>query len=155
MQTNTEKALLLEQYRIYIESKEKFIDRSFQTNRFFIVFVTFMFIVLCVVREYLLYNMTSTFVFSAIGLGASFLWWSNAEVYDYIMKVKFTKVIDTLEKELPVQVHSIEKIGFEEVKKSKKKFYFSNISYSDIQRLMAFGTFVLFLALVILEWASL
>ena len=37
MDPKDEKYLILEQYRIYSEAKEKFIDRQFSTNRFYLV----------------------------------------------------------------------------------------------------------------------
>ena len=35
MDPKDEKYLILEQYRIYSEAKEKFIDRNFNTNKFY------------------------------------------------------------------------------------------------------------------------
>jgi len=37
MDEKDEKYLVLEQYRIYSDAKEKFVDRQFATNRFYMV----------------------------------------------------------------------------------------------------------------------
>jgi hypothetical protein len=37
MQTNDDRYLILEQYRIYSDAKERFIDRQFTTNRYYLI----------------------------------------------------------------------------------------------------------------------
>ena len=39
-----DKYILLEQYRIYNEAKDRFIDRTFLVNRFYIIFSAVLFI---------------------------------------------------------------------------------------------------------------
>lgn len=149
---NTEKTnILIQQYRVYIESKDRFVERNFQTNKFFLVFITLLFMILCFINESLAYNMTSTIVFAGIGIGVSFLWWANTEAYEYLINVKYNKVINKIEELLPFQAYSLEKEGLNDIRQGKLKLHLSKISYSEVQKVMAIGSFFLFFIMVIID----
>ncbi len=151
METGEKMTALIEQYKIYIESKDKFVERSFQTNRFFLIFVTLLFLILCLIETSIIYDMTSPLLFSGIGMGACFLWWANAEMYDFLIDVKFNRVICKIEEHLPLQIHAMEKAGFDEKKKSKIKLHLSKLTFPEVQKLISVGSFFVFFIVAVRE----
>ena len=80
MDPKDEKYLILEQYRIYSEAKEKFIDRQFSTNRFYLVLN-----IIILVTTYVLSTLTPQYppviVLCIIGIAATLMWWMNIDSY--------------------------------------------------------------------------
>jgi hypothetical protein len=150
MINNDDKYIALEQYKLYCQMKENFVNRSFTTNKFYISAIIFLFVITYFTKnvtfEY--YNFSAMFINSIIGMGLSIFWWSNVDSYDTISKIKFKNVIDELEKQLPFQPHALEKEGFIELQKSKKGYMFS-----DMQKGLATTTFIIFMVLFFFEIA--
>ena len=73
-----DKELILGQYQAYSAAKEKYIDRNFQTNRFYMI-VTFVLLFVC----YLFMSLTPAYepilLTSAFGVVVSVLWWLNID----------------------------------------------------------------------------
>lgn len=131
MDSKDEKFIVLEQYRIYSDSKEKFIDRQFTTNKFFLIAN-----VIVLVTIYILSTLTPQFqpviILSVIGLIMSLMWWLNIDSYQTLIKVKYANVIEYLETKLPEQPFHKEFIDYQQVKK-KNNF----VIFGDFQKTLA------------------
>ncbi len=146
---------MIEQYRIYIEEKEKFIDRTFSTNKFFLVFCTALFTLIFFSTEHTTssYGLTLDILLALIGIITCLLWLNNVNVYDVIISIKLKKVIDKLEEVLPLQPHLLEKKEFEEYRKTKGKFNLMKLSYTGSQKTMIIGMLAAFVMITILNVA--
>ena len=140
-----EKNLLFEQYKLYYEMKEKFVDRNFTTNKFYLSLIVAIYVVMFFTRDISFdYNISANLVMALIGMAVSFFWWSNADSYNVMIKVKLKHVIDEMEKQLPFAPHLLEMQNYANYKKQNKLIIFSDIQ-KGIALAMAFIFFVLFL----------
>lgn len=120
-----DKELILGQYQAYSLAKEKYIDRHFQTNRFYMVlnlallFVSYLFISLT--PSYVPVLITTLF-----GLIVAVLWWLNIDSYQFWIKIKYSKVLEYLETKLPERPFNKEFEEFVEAKKRKKALIFAD-----------------------------
>ena len=134
METNDEKFLILEQYRIYSDAKEKFIDRQFTTNKFYLILN-----LLILLTAYILYSLTPQYqpviVLCVIGIALTLMWWMNIDSYQLLIKVKYAKVLEYLETKLPEQPYHKEFVDYTQLKKKNN--------------LIVFGDFQKFLTLAI------
>ena len=123
--------LILEQYRIYSDAKERFIDRQFSTNRFYLVFN----IVILIAAYFLNSFMPKDFpviILCIIGIAATLMWWMNIDSYQMLIKVKYSKVLEYLETKLPEQPYHKEFVDYKEMKKEK-----GIIIFGDFQKSLA------------------
>ena len=136
--------LIFQEYRMYAEQKENFIDRNFRTNRFYMIsFVAILFAMIFTGNVVFMSKITATLVFSLIGLSVCALWWMNVDAYNILFNIKFANVLEVLEEKLPVKPFTDEYKGIEEFR-NKKVFMFS-----DIQKLIAvFGALFFFAVFV-------
>ena len=136
--------LIFQEYRMYAEQKENFIDRNFRTNRFYMIsFVAILFAMIFTGNVVFMSKITATLVFSLIGIFVCALWWMNVDSYNTLIKVKFANVLERIEEKLPVKPFTDEYKGIEEFR-NKKVFMFS-----DIQKLIAvFGALFFFAVFV-------
>lgn len=135
MEPKDESYLILEQYRIYSEAKDKFIDRQFSTNKFYLVVN----IVILITANFLATftpQLHPTLVLSIIGIAISFMWLASNDTYDTLIKVKYAKVLEYIETKLPEQPYHKE---YEEHSAMRKK-----------KNLIVFGGMQKFLATTIL-----
>ena len=102
MDPKDEKYLILEQYRIYSEAKEKFIDRHFSTNKFYLVLNIIILIAIYILAT-LTPQYTPVLVMSVVGFATTLMWWMNIDSYQILIKVKYAKVLEFLETQLPQQ----------------------------------------------------
>ena len=134
MSPNDDKFIILEQYRIYEHSKEKFIDRQFTTNKFYLIAN-----VIVLVTIYILSTLTPQYqpviILSVIGLVMSLMWWMNIDSYQTLIKVKYANVLEYLETKLPEQPFHKEFVDYQHIKKQNN--------------LVVFGDFQKFLAVII------
>lgn len=137
--------LLLETYRIYTESKEKFISRSFSTNKFYLVLnvVVLALVIMCATK---CENSLFLVLFAGLGILVSLLWWFNQDSYDYLIKVKYRDVIEEMEKLLPFAPCTTEFKAAQEEAKKKKIFVFN---YAH--KLFAFIMTLVFLSFFIIN----
>ena len=123
--------LIFQEYKLYAEQKENFIDRNFQTNKFYMV------------------SFVAIIVFSLIGISVCALWWMNVDAYNTLIKIKFANVLETLEEKLPVKPFTEEFKGIEEFRNNKV------FMFSDIQKLIAVVGALFFFAVFVSEFSPL
>ena len=132
--------LIFQQYRLFSEQKESFITRSFRINRFYLC--------LCIILL-LLVQFTKSVVFahgihlsvflSIVGMCTTVLWWMNMDAYNMLIKIKFARVLEEMEKQLPFQPYADEYKGIKDCRENKKMFLFS-----DMQKIFAVLVFLMF-----------
>lgn len=138
--------MILEEYRLYSEQKDNFIDRNFITNRFYMIsFVVIIFAMIFTGNVVFMDKVSATLVFSAVGIAVCALWWMNVDAYGILIKIKFGNVLELLEEKLPVKPFTEEKKGIEEFR-NKKIFMFS-----DIQKVIAVLGALFFFAVFVSE----
>lgn len=136
--------IMFEQYKLYTEQKEKFVDRSFHTNKFYLLLVLALIFAMFMMKDYsFVYGLTPTLVFSAAGLYISILWWMNMDSYNLIIRVKLRNVIEEIEKSLPTKPYTQEFLSIKDLRKNKRMFLFG-----DIQKFLAILSFILFFVLL-------
>ena len=138
--------LIFQEYKLYAEQKENFIDRNFRTNRFYMVY--FVAIILAMVYTgniIFMEKITATLLFSLIGISVCALWWMNVDSYNTLIKIKFANVLERIEEKFPVKPFTDEYKGIEEFR-NKKIFVFS-----DIQKIVAVIGALFFFAVFVSE----
>ena len=125
MDPKDEKYLILEQYRIYSEAKEKFIERQFTTNRFYLVLN-----LIILVTSYILGTLTPQYqpviVLCIIGIAITLMWWMNIDSYQLLIKVKYAQVLEYLETKLPEQPYHKEYADYVQIKKKNNLIMFGD-----------------------------
>ncbi len=138
--------LIYEEYKLYTEQKDNFIDRNFSTNRFYMIsFVVVIFAMIFTGNVTFMEKFSATLLFSSIGIAVCALWWMNVDSYNILIKIKFANVIERLEDKLPVKPFTEEYKGIEEFR-NKKVFMFS-----DIQKFIAVLGALFFFAVFVSE----
>ncbi len=138
--------LIFQEYKLYTEQKENFIDRNFRTNRFYMIsFVAIIFALIFTSNVVFMERLTATLLFSLIGIAVCALWWMNVDAYNILIKIKFANVIEAIEDKLPVKPFTDEYKGIEEYR-NKKIFMFS-----DIQKIIAVIGALFFFAVFVSE----
>lgn len=138
--------LIFNEYRMYSEQKENFIERNFKTNRFYMVSVFVLIVALIYTGNVIFLNkISATLVFALLGVSTSALWWMNVDSYNMLIKVKYANVLEKIEEKLPVKPFTDEYKGIDDFR-SNKIFMFS-----DIQKLIAIITALFFFAVCVSE----
>ena len=138
--------LIFNEYKLYAEQKENFIDRNFRTNKFYMIaVVAIIFAMIYTGNVIFLNKITATLVFALLGVAVSSLWWMNVDSYNTLIKVKFADVLEKIEEKLPVKPFTDEHKGIEDFK-NKKVFMFS-----DIQKAIAAVAALFFFAVCVSE----
>jgi len=136
----SEQDLIFQQYRLYSEQKEIFISRSFMINRFYLCLAIILLIIMFLTKTAVFaYNIPLAALIGIIGMGSTMLWWANMDAYNMLIKIKFSKVLEQIEKQLPVQPYADEYKGIKEFRENKKMFLFS-----DMQKAFAVAIFLMF-----------
>jgi len=139
--------LIFQQYKLYTEQKENFVDRSFKTNKFYLVLVLALILIGFLTKDYsFAFRLSSTFVFSIVGAIICVLWWINIDSYNFLLKVKLSKVVEEIEKSLPVQPYTKEFMAIKDLRQNKRIFLFA-----DMQKALSTLIFLLFFVLIINE----
>ena len=138
--------LIMAQYKLYSEAKEKFIDRTFTTNKFYMVFVVVLMLLVFMSNGLAFGRLTAPALFSVIGIVCCSLWWLNMDSYNCLFKIKFAKVLEEIEKQLPVQPYTMEYKALKDYRTNKKGFVFS-----DIQKVFAVLSFLAFFIMLLIE----
>lgn len=139
--------IIFQQYKLYSQQKEEFINRSFMTNKFYLALIIILLVVMFLTKSYtFVYGMTSSLIFSGAGMAICSLWYMNVDSYNFLIKIKFSKVLDEIEKQLPVKPYTDEFEAIKDYKKNKREFMFA-----DIQKLLAIFVFLMFFFLFIHE----
>ncbi len=144
-----EKHLVLEQYRIYNEMKESFINRSFLVNRFFIILTTIFFFMMIITKMVFPDAYPLLLGLEIFGMAVCIMWISNQDAYATIIKIKYNAVIEKLEEDLPKAPNKDE---YKELtdKRSKKRV----ILVKDIQKWFAIFLMLIFLGNCLIDIAN-
>lgn len=138
--------LIFQEYKLYAEQKENFIDRNFRTNRFYMI--SFVVIILAMIytgNVVFMEKITATLLFSLIGISVCTLWWMNVDSYNTLIKIKFSNVIEKIEEKFPVQPFTDEYKGIQEFRENKV------FMFSDIQKIIAVIGALFFFAVFVSE----
>ena len=144
-----EKQLILEQYRIYNEMKERFIDRSFMINRFFMIFSAIFLFTLILIKMVAPMAFFLILALEIFGIACCVMWISNQDAYSTIIKIKYNSVIEKLEEELPKAPNKDEYKALTE-KRSNKRV----ILVKDIQKWFAIILMLVFLGNTLIDTAN-
>ncbi len=144
-----EKHLVLEQYRIYNEMKESFINRSFLVNRFFIILTAIFFFMMIITKMVFPDAYPLLLGLEIFGMAVCIMWISNQDAYATIIKIKYNAVIEKLEEDLPKAPNKDE---YKELtdKRSKKRV----ILVKDIQKWFAIFLMLIFLGNCLIDIAN-
>ena len=138
--------LIFNEYKTYCEQKENFIDRNFNTNRFYMASIFVLIIALIYTGNVIFLNkISATLVFSLMGTAVCTLWWMNVDSYNTLIKVKFANVLEKIEEKLPVKPFTDEYKGIEDFRNNKV------FMFSDIQKLIAVTAALFFFAVFVSE----
>ena len=138
--------LIFQEYKTYCEQKENFIDRNFNTNKFYMAAIFVIIIAMIYTGNVVFINLiTATLVFALLGVSISALWWMNVDSYNTLIKIKYANVIEKIEEKFPVKPFTDEYQGIDEYR-GKKIFMFS-----DIQKLIAAISALFFFAICVSE----
>lgn len=142
--------LIFEEYKLYVEQKDNFIDRNFSTNKFYMgCFIAIILAMIFTGNVIFMEKISATLLFSAIGMAVCTLWWMNVDAYNILIKIKFLNVIEQMEEKFPFKPYTEERKGIEEFR-NKKIFMFS-----DIQKFLAVLGALFFFVIFISEVAPL
>ena len=142
--------IIFQEYKMYTDQKENFIDRNFKTNKFYMVsIVVLVFSMIYTNNVVFLNHISATLIFAFFGIAVSSLWWMNVDSYNTLIKVKYADVIEKIEEKLPVCPFTEEHKGIEEFR-NKKVFMFS-----DIQKAIAVIAALFFFAVCVTELSPL
>lgn len=140
--------LIFQEYKMYAEQKENFIDRNFKTNKFYMVsFVAIILMMIYTNNIVFMERISATLLFSLLGISVCALWWMNVDSYNMLIKIKFANVLEAIEEKLPVKPFTDEYKGIEEFR-NKKIFMFS-----DIQKIIAVIGALFFFAVFVSEFS--
>jgi hypothetical protein len=140
-----DRELIFQQYRLYSEQKENFITRSFGINRFYLCLSIILLVLVQLSKAVIFaYNIPLGAFLAVVGMGCSILWWMNMDSYNMLIKIKFAKVLEEIEKDLPKQPYADEYKGIKEYRENKKMFLFS-----DMQKTFAVIIFLMFFVALI------
>ncbi len=144
-----EKHLILEQYRIYNEMKERFIDRSFMVNRFFMILAAIFLFSLIFAKMFTPHQYFLLLGLEIFGIASCIMWISNQDAYASIIKIKYNSVIEKLEEDLPKAPNRDEYRELTD-RRSKKRI----ILVKDIQKWFAILLMFVFLANTLVDIAN-
>lgn len=136
-----DKYILLEQYRIYSEAKDRFIDRTFLVNRFYIVFSAVLFLAMIGIKSIFVDAYPLLLGIELFGIVVSFSWMSNQDAYASIIKLKYSTVIEGIENKLPASPNHDEYAKLKELRSDKKIILLKDIQkwFAVILMLLFFG----------------
>ena len=140
---------VLQEYILYVQHKENFVNRSFEANRFYLILSL---VVLAVTVPITLIPFQTgiifTMLFALIGMVICVMWFLNIRSYKNLLKIKFQNVIERLEDELPVKPYQMESQALKE-ESHKRGFVFA-----DMQRALSIIIFITFVTILFIELAT-
>ena len=140
--------IIFQEYKLYSEQKENFINRNFQTNKFYMTaVVVLVFALIFTSNVIFLDRISATLIFAFFGVAVSTLWWMNVDSYNVLIKIKYAEVIEKFEEKLPLKPFTDEYKGIENYRKNK------TFLFSDIQKFFATFALIFFFAVCISELA--
>lgn len=135
--------IMVREYIAYMESKDKFVERSFLVNRFYLILVLILMTLMFYFSEKQGDDFVSMLViiFAAAGMCICLLWWLNQDSYAYLIKVKLGGVLEKIEEQLPLKPYKME---YDEIKERNKK---KRVMFADLQKVVSFVAFLVFFAM--------
>lgn len=150
MDEQTEQKLAL--YREYNNSMEKFKAHNFASNRFYIIILmVVLFIILLAKQIFISGSLLFTFAFSFFGMCTSIMWVITQDSYSHLISIKTGKVLEEIEKDLPVKPYTLEHEEIKKYKQGKKFFSFDNMQ-NFLALAMAFVFTILFFSELVPFW---
>lgn len=138
---------ILQEYILYVQHKENFVNRSFSANRFYLIAVlAVLFVTVPVKFLPFAFGIVFTMLFSLIGILLCILWYLNIDAYKNLLKIKLQNVIEKLEDSLPVKPYQMESAALKEAREGKKKMIFG-----DMQKTLAIIIMVAFITVFLNE----
>ena len=135
--------MIIEEYKIYSQIKERFIDRNFATNKFYLLVLIGLLLIILFTKDFSFsYGFSATIIFAAIGMLICMMWWINVDSYNFLIRIKLREVLEEIEKQLPIKPNKMEIEAITSFKKGKREFLFA-----DIQKLIATIMFIIFVLL--------
>lgn len=144
-----EKHLILEQYRIYNEMKESFINRSFMINRFYMIMSGVFLFGLIFAKMFAFDQYFLLLGLELFGIASCVMWISNQDAYSSIIKIKYNSVIEKLEEDLPKAPNKAEYKELTDQRSNKKV-----ILVKDIQKWFAILLMLVFLGNTLIDLAN-
>ncbi len=144
-----EKHLILEQYRIYSEMKESFINRSFMVNRFFLILSAIFLFGLIFAKMFMPEQFFLFLGLEVFGIASCVMWISNQDAYSLIIKIKYNAVLEKLEEELPKSPNKDEYKELSDQRSNKRV-----ILVKDIQKWFAILLMFVFLGNCVIDVAN-
>ena len=72
--------IIFQEYKLYSDQKENFIDRNFKTNRFYIIAIVVLILAMIYTNNIVfLSKISATLVFAVFGVSICSLWWMNVD----------------------------------------------------------------------------
>lgn len=140
-----DKEIVLEQYKMMLETKEKFTERSFATNKFY--YSVSVILLIAISFLYIQADASIAIVICAfMGIISSMLLYANHDTYQYLTHIKYDKVLNVIEQQLPIHPLELEKNALDE-----KKVTFKSFRFVDMQKLFAIASMVLFIAFALMQ----
>lgn len=138
---------VLQEYIVYAQHKEKFVERSFNNNKFYLV-VNLAVLFFTVPMKFIPFSFGVMFttLFSFIGILLCILWYINIDSYELLLKIKLKDVLEKLEDNLPVKPYQMEHEAIQNARKNKKNFLFV-----DIQKSLSIVLLIAFIAIFLNE----
>ncbi|MBQ3310625.1 hypothetical protein IJG72_00965 [bacterium] len=124
--------LIFEQYKLYTNQKENFVNRNFETNRFYACFNVLLLILVFITQDIKMYAVSASCLLCITGFISCILWWINIDSYNFLIGIKYAKVIEELEKQLPVNPYTMEHTEITNYRCNKKGIFFN-----DVQKIFA------------------
>jgi len=106
----SEKEVLLEQYKIYVEMADRISARRSNTNNFYITLLTALLLLLSTISEKNMFSdfqMPIVLMVSFLGIALCYIWHNNIQSYRQLNRAKF-KIIQEMEKKLPFHCYTEE-----------------------------------------------
>jgi len=138
--------IVFQEYKMYTDQKENFIERNFKTNRFYMLAVIGLILIMIYTNNIIfLHKCSATLIFSFFGIAVSSLWWMNVDSYNTLIRIKYANVIEKIEEKLPIHPFTDERQEIENYR-NKKIFMFS-----DIQKFISIIAALFFFAIMVSE----
>jgi hypothetical protein len=135
--------IVFQLYKLHSKQKENFVDRSFVTNKFYLLLILSLIVIMFLMKDYsFIHGLSLILIFSAAGMAICVMWWINVDSYNFLIKVKLKHVLEEIEKKFPIQPYFQEITAIRDLRKNKKEFLFA-----DIQKLLAIVFLLLFFVL--------
>ncbi len=149
MEFKDDREIILEQYKIYSDAKERFIDRHFSSNRFYLV-LNIIILITVYILSTLTPQLSPVIILCIAGLAVTILWFMSIDTYQVLIKIKYAKVLEYLETKLPEQPFNKEFVEYKQLKKNKNL-----IVFPDFQKAFTLAIICVYVVVLLYNIANL